>query len=471
MKPIITFSSAIFLLLILQLPNSLARNAHKKSGKIEKTRTAKNQVDEKPEIRNDENSTSTRQEVYIVQQSSQLPCSGPPGYVIVSFPEKCMQFVCNQGYVEPLFFYGKETCHCCEFDGKLYKNGDTLPGVCARLVCMNGKWNATGHVHECCKQCRVYDDPHIKTFDSPDTQINWYDWHSPCNYSLAQEFHEFMDTYDPSFGVFGNFKYCWGVACVDQFDYKDNHMTNIRIKVPHGNTIEINGHPYDVKQYPAFVKDNYGYTHPVLAWRHNAYCIRIVGTQKMMLQICNRDIRIFAHEALSGQIGGLCGYFNHYDQDDFTDREMQQYPLKYYPQKPSFWFPTSWQTDMDYGCLNTKFDPNIVSSNFKDSYTWNYDWPECDDIKMEMYEEQCYHYLVQVIYNSMGPTDMQLKLAAKSCAYDLCAVNTNGVRDDVHLWLEQAARMLSDTIDIDSNTIREDEVLPEYMITDPNCNN
>ena len=39
----------------------------------------------------------------------------------------------------------------CEFDGKIYKSGDTLPGVCARIICMNGKWNATGHIHECCK--------------------------------------------------------------------------------------------------------------------------------------------------------------------------------------------------------------------------------------------------------------------------------------------------------------------------------
>ena len=89
------------------------------------------------------------------------------------------------------------------------------------------------------KQCRVYDDPHIKTFDSADTGYNWYDWHTPCNYSLAQEFSEEMNTYEPTYGVFGNFKYCWGAACVDEFNYMDSWATNIRIGVPHGNFIDV----------------------------------------------------------------------------------------------------------------------------------------------------------------------------------------------------------------------------------------
>ena len=40
-----------------------------------------------------------------------------------------------------------------------------------------------------------------------------------------------------------------------------------------------------------------------------------------------------------------------------------------------------------------------------------------------------------------------------SCAYDLCAIHSNGVQVDVELWLKQAVQMLSDTIDIDLNTI------------------
>jgi len=460
MKPIIAFSSVIFIFSIIQFPSTDAKPKSKKSGDGKVVKEAANSTDNGP-------STATGRQM---PSEDNYPCSAPNGGVMMSFPEKCMQLTCNDGFLTPTYYYGKNSCQCCEFDGKIYKNGETLPGVCARVICMNGKWNATGHIHECCKQCRVYDDPHIKTFDSPDTGYNWYDWHTPCNYSLAQEFHENMDSYYPSYGVFGNFKYCWGVACVDEFTYKDSESTYIKIGVPHGNHIEINGNPYDITEHPAFVTDQYGNEHPVLAWRYNANCIRIMGTRKILLQVCNRDIRIFAHEALSGQLGGLCGYFNHYDQDDHMDRNMNQYSVEYYPQNPSFWFPSSWTTDYNMQCIKTTYDPNIVSDNFKDSISWEHDHPVCQKREMEMYKEHCYSYLMQAQYNFMPPTEEQLKSAAGSCAYDLCAIYTNGVEVDIELWLKRAVQMLNDTIDIDSNTIGEEEMLPENLVTDPPCN-
>ena len=51
--------------------------------------------------------------VPVVVDSNAIPCSAPPGTVLMSFPEKCLQMVCGlSSEIEPLYLHSKDSCHC-----------------------------------------------------------------------------------------------------------------------------------------------------------------------------------------------------------------------------------------------------------------------------------------------------------------------------------------------------------------------
>ena len=71
----------------------------------------------------------------------------------------------------------------------------------------------------------------------------------------------------------------------------------------------------------------------------------------MQLQICKNYFRILAHNHMSQKIGGLCGKFNLYDQDDHTDRTGMIVSTAYFPEEPNLDYVFSWLVSMTSALL------------------------------------------------------------------------------------------------------------------------
>lgn len=83
-------------------------------------------------------------------------------------------------------------------------------------------------------------------------------------------------------------------------------------------------------------------SHEIFAWRRGM-CLMLVGSSRLALQHCHDRIDVWAHPSLAGSLHGLCGHYNFYVKDDFTDRTGQVHPLAKWPQEA---FPMSWRVSL-----------------------------------------------------------------------------------------------------------------------------
>lgn len=412
-----------------------------------------------------------RQKVVIAGATSDMiGCSEMPGTVLMSFPEKCLQMICGMnGFVEPLYLHSKSSCHCCEHNGKLYKEGSIMPGVCFRMYCHKSKWITTNHVHECCERCDTFMDPHIKTFDARTTPNNWYDVHLPCTFGMVEnnqnafrrqmEYVSNMEMY----GVYAKFSYCWaGVTCVDKVTYVDSSDTVVDIDTADLNVAHLNGQFNTIKDEPTMLCDISGKEHQVYAWRYND-CVRLVGSTGIALQICKNYFRILAHSQLAHQIKGLCGLFNYYDQDDHTMIDGVTLPTKYYPQEPESEFINSWLLNTPIPQTVFLLEPcyEVYSTTYpsvKDRMKRENKY--CGDIEKQNFKYQC-----EMLYG-VGASQDETENAINACVFDLCAMYIDGADADQSMWVHEYYKMLNDSYYMQHNTIGEDEPVPGYDFTD-----
>merc|ERR1712212_202213 len=331
-----------------------------------------------------------------------IRCSEPPGTVLMSFPEKCLQLVCGtSGIFEPLYLHSKDSCHCCEYNGKLYKEGSVMPGVCFRMYCHKSNWVTTNHVHECCERCDTYMDPHIKTFDARKTPNNWYDVHIPCTFSMVEKVHNVQTItavrqMAEMYGVYAKFSECWaGVTCVDKITYVDSMNTVVDIDTDSLHLIHLNGQFNTIKDEPTKLCDESGINHQVYAWRYYG-CIRLVGSTGIALQICKNYFRILAHSHMSEKIGGLCGKFNFYDQDDHTDKYETVGSTAYFPENPNPEFIRSWM--MTAPIMGSTYEPDMCEETNSTSPPVKRENMYCGEPEKEKFKYQCVETLSGVNY-------------------------------------------------------------------------
>lgn len=388
-------------------------------------------------------------------------CSEMPGTVLMSFPEKCLQIVCgNNGFVEPLYLHSKTSCHCCEHNGKLYKEGSIMPGVCFRMYCYKSKWITTNHVHECCERCDTFMDPHIKTFDARKTPNNWYDVHLPCTFGMVEKIQmaakRQLRSYE-MYGVYAKFSYCWaGVTCVDKLTYVDSYDTTVDIDTADLNVAYLNGQFNTIKDEPTLLCDGSGRNHQVYAWRYHE-CVRLVGSTGIALQICKNYFRILAHSQLAHQVKGLCGLFNYYDQDDHTMKYGASLPTKYFPQDPDSEFVNSWLLDSPISQSIYPVDTcnEVYSTTYpsvKDAMKRENKY--CGDI-----EKQNFQYKCEMLYG-VGADEYETENAINACVFDLCAMYMDGADADQTMWVNEYYKMLNDSLYMKHSTIGEDELVP-----------
>lgn len=354
----------------------------------------------------------------------------PNGGLIRSFPTKCMQLFCLDGYIEERYYNTPEDCLCCEYNGRMYQNGEQMAGICIDMTCVDGGWVTNGCFDDCCKKCNVQNDPHITTFDN-----YYYHWHGTCNYSISQIGYG----YDEDFGIYGQFQQCNSAAsCIGQTTFKDNPTTAIDISFNSGANVMVNGDNYVVKNFVEVVDTGNG-AHPVLAWRDGS-CNMFLGSQGYLLITCPSQVSVWAYPNLIEEINGLCGHFNMYQADDFMDRMNVQQPLVPYP----FGFPMSWETADQPSC-NT----GISARNGMDEPTE--DPCPLDDV-MRL-KAECQALLEDVKWHCVPSSETNLENSISSCASDLCAMEQSGATQDaIDDWKKEMKMMLKLNVKIEVKT-------------------
>ncbi|KAG7165857.1 von Willebrand factor-like [Homarus americanus] len=256
------------------------------------------------------------------------------------------------------------------------------------------------------KHCYVFDDPHIVTFDE-----YRYDWHGACNYSIAQS--DF--SYNPEVGVFGDFERCWGCAsCLRRTTFKNDRNTVITINTGAIFDLMVNGAPYVVPAlgiHPVVSPDG---VHPVLAWR-NGKCVLLQGSSRIVVHHCKHRLDVWAHPSHAEHLDGLCGHYNFYVRDDFTDRSANIHPLEYWPQE----FPVSWKT-------NDQSNPQcLLPRGVIKSCAGRLGNPcRADEREMERYRTMCKRRMMPLIGHQN-----KLLHYIETCAFDLCMMSGNGADD------------------------------------------
>ncbi|XP_064095590.1 mucin-6-like [Macrobrachium nipponense] len=341
----------------------------------------------------------------------------PHGSAVFSHPKRCFQIICQNGRLIPTYVNQKGDQNCCEFNGRLTPNGKELSGHCMIMKCEAGIWKPSGKIEDCCSRCSLYDDPHITTLDGTK-----YDWHSPCNYSVAQTSY----TTEPDVGVFSKFQGCNVIAsCLSQTTFRND--PNTIITLDHGDVTRVKGNGYEnlVQSQASQVQSQDGKL-PVLAWtREN--CIFLMGSSKLLILHCPHRLDIWAHPFHLERLDGLCGHYNGAPEDDFTDRYERVHALSYWPMA----FPHSWlapeQSDFqcDVWCPEcfeeTTVDPCRAA-------------PE----RRRYFEALCREPLKHL----QGTKDFDHYM--ETCAFDLCAIYQRGGNEtNARNWVRDVERMIA----------------------------
>ncbi|XP_071514405.1 uncharacterized protein [Panulirus ornatus] len=324
------------------------------------------------------------------------------GEIALSLPECCLQLKCSFGLLKLEQIGPPGSTYCCEFDGQIYPPGYEL-NHCYPLVCTHGEWHYLDHIDDCCKHCALYNDPHIITFDD-----HSYDWHDDCNYTVTQN----DLTYNPEVGVFSDFVRCWGCAsCLGQTTFRNDPHTILTLRNGAVFDVLVNGDPFNVPFSGVHVLTSSGGTHPVLVWR-NKHCIILLGSSRLVLQHCRNRLDIWAHPSHADNLDGLCGHYNFYIRDDFTDRQGNVHDLEYRPSE----FPMSWKT-------NDQSDPHCKRHyNAKPSYGCPTGNPcRAGKVQFDEYLSTCKKYL-----NAIIGKRKELLYLIDSCAFDICMMTQNG---------------------------------------------
>ncbi|XP_045581501.2 mucin-6 [Procambarus clarkii] len=348
------------------------------------------------------------------------------GQVLLSLPSCCTSLVCQNGLIQRQHVGKPGDKSCCEFDGLMYPDGSTLLAQCIPLRCLSGVWTPTPTIEDCCRHCYLYNDPHIKTFDDYN-----YDWHGICNYSLAQS--DF--TYAPEVGVFSDFNQCNDQAsCLSRTTFRDNPNTIITLDSGSVFVIIVNGEQYTVPASGAHPVQSSAGPHPVLAWR-DAGCIYLLGSSKIVLQHCLHRLDVWAYPSHTNHLDGLCGHYNFYRNDDFTDRNDLAHPLQFWPSA----FPESWRTEdqTDRRCYKCPGCETETAINPCQTLV-----PQ-DVLKCR-----------QLLHPIIG-RDQQLVSHTETCAWDLCMMRGRGATErklaawlvEVQVLLQQVKVILARTLD------------------------
>lgn len=321
----------------------------------------------------------------------------------------------------------------CEHNGKFYQDGDSIPGLCVTITCIDGKWEMKNlWINSKCGMCNLHNDPHITTFDS-----FYYNWHGKCNYSISQ--HEFG--YQEKYGIYGQFRQCNGLAsCIDVTTFTDNPNTVIEITYNGAQNVLVNNVPYVVSSSFEMINVG-GLSHPVFAMRFKD-CNFFFGSQGLMLLTCKNQVFVWAYPDLKDQLNGLCGHYNMEQADDFTDRDGAVLPLTSYPNS----FPLSWTTaDQSEKYCKDKEDPNTGR-----------DPCEADRDEIKKLTEMCQKLFQDVKGKAARPSTTKPNSDILSCVSDLCLMNQHEApADAIKEWMAEMRKMLDMKIAIEGITTED----------------
>lgn len=340
------------------------------------------------------------------------------GKPALTLPRCCFQLICNDGKFEKRYIGKPGNTSCCELDGVLYPEGYEMP-TCLPLVCENGEWHFLERVRDCCSMCTVYNDPHLVTFDN-----HTYDWHGACNYTITQ--NDF--TYTPDVAVYSDFGRCWGCAsCLTTTTFRNDPHTIITLYADSVFDFMVNGSPYTVPESGIHSVWSSDGPRPVLAWRRRN-CVILVGSTWLVLHHCHHRLDIWAHPSHTGSLDGLCGHFNFYLHDDFTDRFSIVHKLDAYPRE----FPLTWKTkdQTNQDCNHHEITAGCPAIGNP---------CRADSAQMDEYTARCKTVLLPVVRNN---PDLHHHIG--SCAFDLCMMYRSGVTD-VDSWLQTLVTTVEDT--------------------------
>ncbi|KAK7024521.1 hypothetical protein SK128_010205 [Halocaridina rubra] len=351
--------------------------------------------------------------------------------VVLVLPKVCLRLVCNNGTIVEEYLGEPGQTGCCEFDGVLYASGSQLPLQCIRFFCRRGTWFTDGTIEDCCEHCHLFNDPHIVTFDN-----YRYDWHGTCNYTVTQTGF----SYYPNIGVFSDFTACnIDASCLSKTTFRDNPNTVIVLDNGMVSNIAVNGELQAVPSTGVVHVTSSGGTHPVLTWKVGK-CILLLGSSRLTVQHCPTRLDIWAHPTHSGDLNGLCGHFNSYQDDDFTLRNGVVDPLDYWPLS----FPTSWLTldQGDPGCSDPCPKCLVAGSKAEDPC-------KADAALKQTYIVKCRRALSRVKVNAAT-----LGHHIDACATDICLIYQSGEDDaDVDDWLRELLEILQISLSIQGKTL------------------
>ncbi|KAK8392656.1 hypothetical protein O3P69_014824 [Scylla paramamosain] len=367
------------------------------------------------------------------------------GETALTLKRCCVSFMCNNGDIETVYFGNPETGECheedkhpygrqkylypeCKFDGQIYPNGTKLLAHCSGLICVNGQWEATGIIEDCCAHCFLFNTHHVYTFDD-----NLYIWGSPCNYSVVQT----GLTHHPKVAIFSSFGSCFNTNsqpyCLQQTTFRNDPYTVITLMNEPGDAIFdilVNGNAYTVPDNVVQeVRSSPVLIHPVLAWRELG-CVFLLGSSGLMIKYCLHRMDVWAFPTLSStpdSLHGLCGHFNFYPSDDMTARDGIVYPVSTYPLA----FPESWRTLEQSHPRCSSPMPNIYSSpTTSDSCV-------ASATKKQEYHAKCSQFLHPVL-----GLDTELKFHVDACERDLCLMDQGGVSEtEQRMWLIEMVKI------------------------------
>nr|XP_045610359.1 otogelin-like protein [Procambarus clarkii]XP_045610360.1 otogelin-like protein [Procambarus clarkii] len=396
----------------------------------------------------------------------------PHGTVLANLPDKCMRIVCDKGSAVPEFVGDEKASGCCEFRGNIYQPGLVYPAGCAKMTCEGGNWKPTGEIETHCPQCEVFDDPHFWSYDR-----HRFDYHGDCKYAISQK----GNSIDPEYGIFAQFQRCYNMpSCVQKTTFKDNPELQIEIgewglaspgifKIrANGEEIEVPAGPYAQRVTAGGVKHN------VLVWRQGE-CLRILGSQGLVLQHCKIRFDVWANPNLHSELRGLCGIPDKNTGNDFTTRNNVPYnPTLNAPAV----FAESWKTPDQTNPACTAAGRRRRSINKESQAAFK----QCqqDNVSWKRMLALCQQTVGGAKSNGQGASGELSQVLVDSCAFDLCMISKGSPdpEKDTEKWLGEVKVMTKERVFIETMVVECDrekgqcEDLPKEVVTTPNpCTN